>query len=361
MAFNKSIATEAKSKFPKEVECRTVHSLAWEFIVKRQGIKIESFTYSSIKEKIAPELKEVVLAAFREFCSSDAIDLKYFKRYDEIDPQIRKLCVKYIHLMVDKEISMPFELTLKLFHIYLQDGTIPPPSYDLLMLDEAGDTTGVILEIFKLLQAPQKIMVGDNNQNIYEFMYTINGFEKLSDEGIQLPLSQSFRVSNKLAPTIQKFCNAVLDSTMIFKGIDYPEEFNRTYAYISRTNSVLIERMIELNENHTPYSLLRPASEIFDLPLALIFLPKGQTIKPEYLHIKVAYDTYIKSEDLQKHYRSHLDYLSELFDYDTVLQTAIRLLRKHTYKIIFDTYNIAKSIPKYAQPITLCTAHSSKG
>lgn len=358
LAFNKSIATEAKAKFNSNIECRTVHSLAYAYVVKGTKRTIEPFTYRSIKEKVTYETKEDILSLLKEFFASDATDLSWF---DDYPPKLATPCKRYVNLMAEDKIPVSFDFILKIFHIYLHIGEISLPHYDLLMLDEAGDTTGVILEIFRLANAHLKVMVGDNNQNIYEFMHTINGFEKLKDEGKLFPLSQSFRVSPEIAKRVEKFCHTHLDPTLVFKGTESPPPQSPTKAYIARTNSTLIERMIHLNSRRTPYSLLRKASEIFELPLVLIFLPKGKPVKSEYSHIKAAYDLWNREPLLQDEYPSHIRFLAKELAHDRPLQTAIRLLTKHSYKVIFDTYAIAKALPNTPQPITLCTSHSSKG
>lgn len=50
MAYNKSIALEAKQKFPYYIDCRTVHSLAYMYIMANSSRTIEFFTPSCIEE-----------------------------------------------------------------------------------------------------------------------------------------------------------------------------------------------------------------------------------------------------------------------------------------------------------------------
>jgi hypothetical protein len=50
LAFNKSIAEEAREKFPKTVECRTTHSIAWQAVQSAHR-----FSYGKMTNKLLPK------------------------------------------------------------------------------------------------------------------------------------------------------------------------------------------------------------------------------------------------------------------------------------------------------------------
>lgn len=202
-----------------------------------------------------------------------------------------------------------------------------------------------------------------NCQNIFQFNKTINGFRAMANEGIHLPLSQSFRVDSNIAKLIQGFCREFMDPKMVFKGIDFTSEQRaniKTTAFISRTNGTLISEMIKLNQLGKPYGLTRPAKSIFELPLGLISLNKTGTIKlPQYKHLEEDYRDYHNNERLQE--KSFYGYLSELHSDDISIKTALGAIMKHGPKSIIETFEKAKSHEGGNQNHTLCTSHSSKG
>ena len=235
--------------------------------------------------------------------------------------------------------------------------------FDIIMIDEFGDITAVSLEIFRLLPAIKKIAAGDTNQAIYTFNHTINGFHQMKNEGIHLPLSQSFRCSTSIAKRIESFCKSFIDPKMDFKGMDYTnEELSniKTSAFIARTNSSLIGEMIKLNKLGKPYGLTRPAKSIFELPLGLITLnAKGFIRVPQYKFLESDYGDYIRSPKLQE--KSFFSYLADIYSEDIGIKTAIALLMKHSQRIIIETHDLARSHEKGKHDHILMTAHSGKG
>ena len=197
LAFNKSIAEEAKLKFPYYIECRTLHSLAFTFVVKGTKRTINDFTPACITEDLDYDSKQFIIDKVDQFFTSSSLDLDYFDKH--LPTNLAAIAKHYVTEMSEGNIPCTFNFLLKMFHYDLANEYLTLPEYDVLMLDEAGDTTGVSLEIFKLIKAKKKIMVGDPDQNIYTFMNTINGFDMLKNEGVLLTLSQSFRVSIEIA------------------------------------------------------------------------------------------------------------------------------------------------------------------
>ena len=360
LAFNKSIADEARRKFPYTIECRTLHSLAHTFVIKGSNRKIDNLTYTCITEDLSYEVKQSILSTIDNFFTSDALDYSYF---DEKIPQYSSICANYVDKMIHGEIACTFNFCLKYFHLLLANDEIKIPTYDVLFLDEAGDTTAVTLAIFQLLKSPKKVMVGDPEQNIYTFMNTINGFEILKDEGVLYPLSQSFRVGADIAHRVEIFCQKNLNPSMRFRGINFKDTQIHNIAYLSRTNATMIGRMIQLIELSTPFTLLRPVDEIFDLPLFLISLrPYGMTNIPhKYKYIYNEYQHFLSDTALQHEFKHFFLYFEHIFSYDISLLATIRLLRKHGFTRILDTYKRVKQMPRRLSPVTLSTAFTAKG
>lgn len=269
---------------------------------------------------------------------------------------------KYLGLMQSGKIACTHDFYLKYFHILLANGNIGFPEWDIIGLDECGDLTSVTLEIFKLLPAKKKLMVGDKFQNIYTFNHTINCFSVMEGKGTTLPMTQSFRVSNHIAKPIEQFCKKYLDPTMEFKGIDIADRTVKTNAYISRTNASLVGKMFELNSLGIPYGLARTAKQIFQLPLLLTGLKhRGFIPNPEYKHLQSDIDDWHESVTLRKIYKSPLSYIKAAHTDDVALQVSTTLVLTHGSKAINECYQEARKHERGKQDYLLGTAFSMKG
>lgn len=362
-AFNKAIVQESSLKFPSTIECRTLHSLAYNYIIRGSNRKVDSFTYACIKEPVVPAMKVEIVKALNGFFQSGDINMGYFER--EFPPGVANLARKYLGQMVDGVIPCTFGFLLKYFLLQLKLGNLDGiEPYELIMLDEAGDVTEVTLEIFKLLPAEVKVMVGDPLQNIYTFMNTVNGFTELADEGMLLRLSTTFRVTAKIARHIESYCQAVLDRSMDFRGLEIVDKEINTKAYIARTNAGLINRMIVLNRTNTKYNLIRNPVDIFALPITLLTLkPDRLPNRREFRWIYYELLKYNKTPDYQMEHSTFFKYLAHEYSEDHGLVRALKLLRMYAPSVIWDTYNKAKALwdEGMDSQITLATAHASKG
>ena len=361
IAYNKAIATEAAGKFSNNVTCQTTHSLAYGNTVRAYHLKVDFFGYRQITENIPYEDKLALKDLIEAFCLSSYTSMEKYAKDISTSSLLTKLALSYLDKMSTGAIGCTHSFYLKMFHILLASGQIRYEPFDLLMLDEAGDLNPVTLEIFKLLPAVKKVMVGDDNQNIYSFNGTINGFHEMKDTGVHMTMSQSFRVADHIANRIENFCRNHLDPDIHFRGVPYTDDEVTTSAFISRTNSALVSEMIDLEHANQPYSLVRPPSSIFRLPLLLIGLKPGKFITdPEYKFLQDDMSTYYRDRALMRE-MSLFSYISRLYPDDVNLKSAITLITKHSARAILSAFEAAKSHVGTKAPHTLCTAHSSKG
>lgn len=350
IAFNKAIAEEAKTKFPTSVECKTIHALALKHVCK----EIDFLTHRDITDVTEYEDKMIVISALETFFNSSSTNINTaFSHYDK---HIEEACKAVIKRMQSDKIKSTFGFILKYFHLMLKAGH--EIDYDMVLLDEAGDTTGVTLEIFKLIKANKKIMVGDPHQNIYGFMNTINGFDKLANVGVTKKLTVTFRNSQQIAKRVELFAQKNLEKDFKFSGEGSTHK-DGSYAYISRTNSQLIFRMIMLKDANKDFTMTRSYKEIFALPLALISIRSGKEIfDSRFKWLEDEHDTFTKHISLGKDF---FEYLKEKFHMDYPLLWSIKLLRQNSFGEIFETYNYCKNMKTSLSGITLTTAHACKG
>lgn len=362
LAYNKAIATSSSKKFPKNIDCRTTHSLAYKATVVPMRLTVGFFGTQHITEKIDMRAKYNLVEDIREFCLSKYLT---YEEYAEACGRVNtSLANKYLQLMATGQQECTHDFYLKFFHKMLAEDSIDQSEYNLIMLDEAGDLNEVTLEIFKLLSGRVKVAVGDPHQNIYTFNHTINCFEELQAEGTTFKLSKSFRVPDHIAAPIEKFCKKYLNPEMEFKGIQSDSSAPiKTRGYISRTNAGLISKIIELNKEQTPYGLVRKAQEIFKVPLMVAGLKyQGKIYDPAYKHIQDDVDDWYENKDnLKTNYSSVLLYLRSKYSEDLGLVQAINLVTKYGKSGIFEAYAEAKTHENKKQDFMLLTAHSSKG
>ena len=363
LAYNKALATEATSKFPSHIECRTTHSLAYRSIVHSLGLKVGFFGVQQIEENIPYQEKYNLIENIKEFCLSKYL---YYDEYaKENDKRNVTLANKYLTLMSTGKIECSHDFYLKLFHIYLAEDKLNQVYYSLILLDEAGDLNEVTLEIFRLLKGKIKVAVGDIHQNIYTFNHTINCFTHLKDEGKMFRLTKSFRVPDYIAKSVEKFCRDYIDPSMKFEGVKNVNKTINTRGYISRTNAGLIGKIIELNAQQTPYALVRKAQDIFKLPLIIAGLKyQGKIYDSAYEHLqKDVDDWYENTNNIRVDYGSLNGYLRSKYEDDLALVQAINLITKYGKNTIFKAYAEAKKHENSTRKhnFLLLTAHSCKG
>ena len=354
-AFQKAVITEGQEKLSSYVDCRTLHSLAYKYIYPMFKTEVHgNLSIRMLPNSINTLDKTEVIESVEKFFTSSSTTLDYFNTLPDIQATLARSIVNGI---LDGEYPITFNFMLKYFHLGLLDGSIKVPPYKLLMLDEAGDTTGVILEIFKLIKAEKKVMAGDPQQNIYTFMNTINGFEVLSKEGTSVFLTKSFRVSSIIAKEVQTFVRKYLDSEMVFEGV--PNSGQPTnIAYISSTNATLIRRMFTLIEQGKSFQLIRKASEIFALPLAVITASSGkQVYNKQFKYLEKDYRRFTQ----QTTSTSFLAYLKRAYPEDIRMASTIGLLTRHGYPEIFKLYSAVKNSHAKKSTRILTTAFTSKG
>lgn len=354
-AFNKTIVTDSAIKFGHLLDCRTIHSLAYKYVKPKR--KIEDLTYSTIKEDIEYLDKELIINTIDDFFRSSYLDINDYLNTIELEPLLQSLVIKYIDLMIENKIPPTFNYLLKHLHFLLVEKQVEIEN-DLLILDECQDTTAVTLEIFKLINANKKVILGDKHQNIYSFMNTVNAFDLLEDNINEFKLTKSFRCNESIANIVDKFGKQYLEDDFNYKGNENLQDKNLTTAYISRTNSSLIERMYQLINEGKSFTTTRSINEIFAFPIALLNANYGNKIfDKKYKFLETEYTSW----KLSNSNISYFDYLLSIIDTIT-LKSAIKVLLKLKSSNInlYDLKNKVQNL-KPNPNIILTTAHAFKG
>lgn len=363
LAYTNAVARQAQKKFPKEVHCCTTHALAHTPIVKGLHLKVANFfSYRQVTDLKHYEDRLAVVNHLRSFCLSAYVDFDTYAKDKLLPKKITDSVMKILVDMQEGTIDCTHDFYLKLYHMSLADGSISYDDFDLIMLDEAGDLNEVTLEIFKLLPAKRKVLVGDPSQNIFAFNHTINCFALDFPNSKSLTMSKSFRTSAEIAKKIQAFCRLHLIKDMKFEGVEITDPAIQTKAYIARTNAALISKMIDLNEMNIPYGLTRKAKQIFEAPLSLCSLKyKGFISDPSLRFLQDDVNTYFEDAKTNADYSSPLMYIKATYPRDIVIQQTIKTILRHGQGAIINCYDSARQHEKVNQIYMLGTAHSTKG
>ena len=247
---------------------------------------------------------------------------------------------------------------LKMF----QFGKVHLP-YDVILVDEAQDTSGVMLSIIKRQEHAKRIFVGDSYQQIYAFRHAVNSLDKVAGENLWL--SQTFRFGDGLARQISQRVNQgyeLLGETPEFKmrGMDMDTRFgNRAYkgkypmAVIARSNLSLFDtvlghlfgkaaRTMHFEGGYPGYSFMNARVA------GLLYLKEEKRDKindPLVKKFKSFEDAKRFANDTQNHSLTTMvdlvtRYGGKLFDFDQKIKK--RLVDKPEAELIFTTTHKAK-------------------
>ena len=254
IAADKSVASEACTRFPENVQCRNTHSLAYARVGKRYQEKLGSPKAWEIAQNFqcnTTRARAALETLTNWFCSADpVVTEEHLDMELQGDPAgatyVVQLSGRVFAAMKDKRspIKMPHNGYLKIWALEL-----PHLAFDIILLDEAQDTDPVMLEVV-MRQDCQKVLVGDRHQGIYGFRHAVNAME-LVQTNSRVALTQSFRFSEQIAG----IANALLAD---FKGEDktivgradmsnaWSVDRSQAYTIIGRTNAGLFGSAAQL-------------------------------------------------------------------------------------------------------------------
>lgn len=279
--FNKSIANHAFNIFPKNVTCKTFHSLAFQETGKlysqRQKINPSGLTAYTVNF-VLPEsqagfvrAKLVVKTLGNFFASADCeievehVPIWYKNNRGErelVPPNLQQFTVSEANQIWKrmKSLEETRELAYKMTHDgYLKLWQLRKPnlssSYDVIFVDEAQDCTPSIMEVV-LSQTCGKIFVGDPHQQIYTFRGAVNALCEVPHTHI-FYLTQSFRFGAEIAyigATILDVCKNVRNKTLVggYQKGTVREPSQSKVAILSRSNACVFDQAVHVTDGESP-------------------------------------------------------------------------------------------------------------
>lgn len=318
IAFNKSIVSEAKGKFPQRCSPSTAHSLAFQAVGKHyqgrlNGARLRSNEIAAhlgidpivIRRHGQPKhlasgwLAGHVVRALTMFCQStddqpDASHFPYAAGLDDPPADAHAPRPVENNLLVARELEhavrkawndvvrrdgvLPFkhEHYLKIWGL-----SHPRITADYILFDEAQDANPVMAQIIAEQAHAQRVYVGDENQAIYGFTGAVDAMAGF-DPSNRRSLTRSFRFGPAIAERANQVL-AVLDTTMRIVGFDQIastigplDEGVMPDAVLTRTNAKALEVVLGAQRDNTPVHLVGGGEEIARFARAARDLMAGQ-------------------------------------------------------------------------------------
>jgi len=311
IAFNKSIVTDARDKFPDTVNCATTHSLAFKAIISRfsgtekllgrlnanQLADVLGFKRWRVDEKhtLLPRSQGyLVLETIRKFAQSDELapTIAHVPTHGsliaaptETVKAVQEFALKHAKDVWERMRSPNDQIPLG-HDGYLKLWALSDPAImaDYILMDEAQDTNPVVLGVLKK-QSAQMIYVGDKYQQIYEWRGAVNAMDEIATDSTA-KLTQSFRFGEALA-SAASFILRLLGETDRMKGnpaIATSIADNLAgKTILARTNSATIGSIIEALDNGNRPHLAGGNKELMEMLKGVQELKEGHaSVFPDF-------------------------------------------------------------------------------
>jgi DNA helicase IV len=376
LAFNRAMAKELKEKFRDltNVEVYTTHGLAYKYVQKELGIKnIESERAlpKFINEQLM--IKDFSYAAFQgkllvDYCRSAetninaSIVFNLIKGNHELyahynyglkDNNLQKIAndLREVYEKAIEQNKIFHDLYLKYFQLNIEKFLPLFKDYFGLLLDEAQDTSPVTFDLFMKIPAVKKVIVGDKHQNIFSWRGARN---YLSNSNFRIfYLTETFRFGENIANAANKILKDYKGETNSIKPSLRIKKGNGKIAYITRTNSKIIELISNTQEK---VAFLRSLDDIFRPVFyareAIHYYIYGKFYNfielPEYLIVLI------------KNFKTIVEFENYCSTFDREMYVAIQIANRY-YDNIGNLWKRAKSLYDREAKVVFATAHTTKG
>jgi hypothetical protein len=369
VAYNKSIATDAATKFPSLVKCKTSHSLAFGAVGRKFSHRLNSArrpSWELAKDmglgwlklgrdiRVAPHQQARIAGdTVRRFCYSadDELGAAHVpfqngiagRNHNDLVARILPLARDWWNDVNSIDGTMPFEHDHYLKMWALED---PDLFVDIVFLDEAQDSNPVLAKLIAAQEA-QQIVVGDSCQQMYAWRGAVDALSGWKDSK-ELFLKQSWRFGEAIADEANKWLaqlptpleligNPHLDSTL--------DELEDPAAILCRTNAGAMGAVLGSMEANKNVSLVGGGEQLARLAKACADLRAGKkTSHPELF----AFDSWDEVARYAKEEASGSD-----------LRPLVNLIDEHgTDKIIEATQ---KLVSEANADVVVSTVHKAKG
>lgn len=281
LAFNRSIADEARARFPESVDCQTTHSFAYratpEELRRVNGKMAKSLNANAAAQIL--DLREIalgdvrlngraqgylVLQTLRRFAQSDSRELSaehvpFYGRLALAPPGVLRPFRDSIHkaaCSLWEKMCDPGDPTPLGHDGYLKCWALGEPVLDVefVLLDEAQDSNSVLLHVLEKQQS-QIIYVGDQYQQIYEWRGAVNAMQSIGTPNAAY-LTEAFRFGDPIAEAASCVLAALGEGRRVRGNPAVASRVGPTVprAILCRTNAEAIVRCLgALDSGYLPH------------------------------------------------------------------------------------------------------------
>jgi len=316
LAFNKLVATEAQAKMPSNVTAKTAHSLAfgqtgYPFANRLTGSIFSAKTHiMSLLEKDIKTLKDsffmtdaqifvAVAETYTNFLHTidEKCEGKHIPPYVwSFSPADKSKQKEWRNAICQAANKVWIEMSSKKSHmpvlhdVYLKLWAMKPKRlpYDAILLDEAQDADPCILSVILGQKHLQRILVGDERQELYGWRGSVNAMQGVDMP--ELPLTKSWRFGKNIADVANEVLSLTADmrlegmaeSDEVFVGED-----RNAICVLSRSNGALIQEAVNcLDENKNVYIVGGTKDAVAYLRAAYSLYRGERAIHPELSHFR---------------------------------------------------------------------------
>lgn len=347
LAFNRSIADKANRVFPANTRAMTMHSMAYRHFFSREArptlgaIKVDML-HDCFPDKGNYDLF-LLLNRYKEFLIS-------------ADYELPSSDIKKIFALVEEgSLPMPHDHYLKLFQMLSPEEQGLGKMYDCILVDESQDCNPVTLSIINRSSC-SRIFVGDSHQSIYGFRGAINALARQKAD-VTLHLTNSFRARQPILDRANLYMQVFMD--MLYDGqvpyypmnsmINEAKLKNKQTAWITRTNSALVDLIDEHREKPEQIYLVKKPEDVFKNAIAIkeFLFDRRNDFVGEFKFLNRLHD----KEDLQEYAESTAD---------VEILSALKIAENYEDDL-YELLDIARRMNNPEAPVVLTNAHTSKG
>ncbi|KFQ70529.1 F-box only protein 18, partial [Phaethon lepturus] len=285
VTFNKAVAERGKSVFPKNVTCKTFHSLAFGSVgkhYKEKGklnfSKMSVYSICSLIQNregqslfirgktVSQTLENFFSSSDEEICEEHAPI--WFKNthgerrlVSRVEKEINVEEAKEIWRnmkKLDGDVERKYKITCDGYLKLWQLSKPQLSGYDAIFVDEAQDCTPAIVDIV-LSQTCGIILVGDPHQQIYTFRGAVNTLYSVPHTHVYY-LTQSFRFGPEIAyvgATILDVCKRIRNKTLVGGNQEggVRGSMEGKITVLSRSNFNVFEDAVKLTGREKPIKI----------------------------------------------------------------------------------------------------------
>lgn len=318
LGYNRDLVADARKSFPKNVTCKTSHGLAFATHGKPFAERMENTKRQTAREKarilgihdaarindttmLAPaQLARLVIETITKYCQTADREIGAYctpRKPGMDDPASMKALTAAMRpyvkkawadiTKVDGKLRFEHDHYLKMYQLSFPDLS---DTYDVILFDEAQDANALTASIVGNQTRCRKVVVGDEQQEIYAWRGACNAMAKF--QGTRLTLTKSFRFGPAVA-SVANLMLDVLDADIRIVGhepvgsvtgaFDAPNRAQHgPDAVLCRTNGGAMKEAMALMKEGYRVALARGAKEMKALAEAAIELQAGRpTWHPE--------------------------------------------------------------------------------